>query len=425
MHALGWKKLAPPVGEWKPVRNARYLQWEGTGLVCVTCFRLWAVTTGHLDAEGVCPYSCAASFAPGRAPATAPTAAPPSSDVGVAACATAGCPCKFFASIGAPATGRLRSAGQIPWGLSQKRPFSDDSESKSVDSNRIGQSLRGDGCAPRFYKQVSVGSATSGQGFTILLDGRVLKTPGRQPLELPNKALALAVAAEWEWQYGREIRPYTMPMMTLASTGIDQVPQRRDTIVGNLLKFIHTDAACCREDPSSELGKLQAKVMDPILDTVEEVLGARPLVSEAITGPVHPKEFLNALEKKLYSLNKWELACLDHLAGVGKSTVIALAALEGTLTIPETLAAMRLEEEHQISEWGLVEGTLGGGCGGCGGCGGDRVVVEREAGLEEDWGSGRENWVVMEGMVEEMGWWEGVGLAMGVERWWARRWAWW
>ncbi|KAK3240489.1 hypothetical protein CYMTET_49666 [Cymbomonas tetramitiformis] len=77
MHALGWKKLAPPVGEWKPVRDARYLQWEGTGLVCVTCFRLWAVTTGHLDTDGVCPYSCSASFAPGRAPATAPTAAPP------------------------------------------------------------------------------------------------------------------------------------------------------------------------------------------------------------------------------------------------------------------------------------------------------------------------------------------------------------
>ncbi|KAK3235046.1 hypothetical protein CYMTET_54735 [Cymbomonas tetramitiformis] len=77
MHALGWKKLAPPLGEWKPVRNARYLQWEGTGLVCVTCFRLWAVTTGHLDTEGACPYSCSASFAPGRAPATASTTAPP------------------------------------------------------------------------------------------------------------------------------------------------------------------------------------------------------------------------------------------------------------------------------------------------------------------------------------------------------------
>ncbi|KAK3281654.1 hypothetical protein CYMTET_10565 [Cymbomonas tetramitiformis] len=77
VYAAGWKKLVPPNGEWKPVKNARYLQWEGTGIVCVTCFRLWAVTTVHLDTDGVCPFSCAASFAPGRAPAGAPTAVAP------------------------------------------------------------------------------------------------------------------------------------------------------------------------------------------------------------------------------------------------------------------------------------------------------------------------------------------------------------
>jgi len=78
IHAFGPRqKLVPPVGEWKAVRNARYLQWEGTGLVCVTCFRLWAVTTGHLDTDGVCPFSCSASFAPGRAPTAAPTAVAP------------------------------------------------------------------------------------------------------------------------------------------------------------------------------------------------------------------------------------------------------------------------------------------------------------------------------------------------------------
>ncbi|KAK3257862.1 hypothetical protein CYMTET_33067 [Cymbomonas tetramitiformis] len=42
VYAAGWKKLVPPNGEWKPVKNARYLQWEGTGIVYVTCFRLWA-----------------------------------------------------------------------------------------------------------------------------------------------------------------------------------------------------------------------------------------------------------------------------------------------------------------------------------------------------------------------------------------------
>ena len=38
------------------------------------------------------------------------------------------------------------------------------------------------------------------QGFNVLLDGRVLRTPARHELVLPNKGLALAIAAEWQWQ---------------------------------------------------------------------------------------------------------------------------------------------------------------------------------------------------------------------------------
>jgi len=37
-------------------------------------------------------------------------------------------------------------------------------------------------------------------GFQILLDHRVLRTPARQPLVVPSRALAYAIAAEWEWQ---------------------------------------------------------------------------------------------------------------------------------------------------------------------------------------------------------------------------------
>lgn len=35
------------------------------------------------------------------------------------------------------------------------------------------------------------------QGYEILLDGRLLKTPGQKILILPTKALALAISAEW------------------------------------------------------------------------------------------------------------------------------------------------------------------------------------------------------------------------------------
>ena len=47
----------------------------------------------------------------------------------------------------------------------------------------------------------------------VLLDGRTLRTPARNPLALPSLPLALAVAAEWEWQEQRNLRPFTMPIM--------------------------------------------------------------------------------------------------------------------------------------------------------------------------------------------------------------------
>lgn len=33
-----------------------------------------------------------------------------------------------------------------------------------------------------------------------MLDHRVLRTPARHPLIVPSRALAMAIAAEWEWQ---------------------------------------------------------------------------------------------------------------------------------------------------------------------------------------------------------------------------------
>ncbi|KAK3277669.1 hypothetical protein CYMTET_14337 [Cymbomonas tetramitiformis] len=69
--------IVKPVGDWKPPpRHGRYLVWEGTGYPCISCFRLWGITDGHLSTKGVCPFSCTATFAPGQAPAAAPAAPP-------------------------------------------------------------------------------------------------------------------------------------------------------------------------------------------------------------------------------------------------------------------------------------------------------------------------------------------------------------
>lgn len=52
----------------------------------------------------------------------------------------------------------------------------------------------------RFYKKVSTREAEDGNGWSVMLDYRTLKTPAKRALKLPNLFLAKAIAAEWEYQ---------------------------------------------------------------------------------------------------------------------------------------------------------------------------------------------------------------------------------
>ena len=114
------------------------------------------------------------------------------------------------------------------------------------DAGRASSGVRGDGLVSRFYKTVAVVRAPQvrpprtaslacpasiarhahcrltrccylrrpqGDGWQLTLDGRTLRSPAKAPLVFPTHALALAVAAEWEWQDATNIRPFTMPLM--------------------------------------------------------------------------------------------------------------------------------------------------------------------------------------------------------------------
>lgn len=52
----------------------------------------------------------------------------------------------------------------------------------------------------RFYKEVTTRMADDGNGWTVMLDYRTLKSPSKRPLKIPSLALAKAIAAEWEYQ---------------------------------------------------------------------------------------------------------------------------------------------------------------------------------------------------------------------------------
>ncbi len=131
----------------------------------------------------------------------------------------------------------------------------------------------------RFYKKAAV--AARDCTLSVLLDGRPIRTPGRNPLHLPTEALADAVAAEWAEQ--REtIEPSSMPLTQLASTALDRVAPQRAAIAAEIARYAETDLLCYHADNPADLVRRQHERWSPLLVWLDQEYGAKLLVTSAI-----------------------------------------------------------------------------------------------------------------------------------------------
>ncbi|KAJ9152800.1 hypothetical protein P3X46_026321 [Hevea brasiliensis] len=212
----------------------------------------------------------------------------------------------------------------------------------------------------RFYKQVTTREADDGNGWTVMLDYRTLKTPSKRPLKLPTLALAKAIAAEWEYQQTDGIRPFTMPLMKIACTALERVPLTRPKIIEHLMKKFNQDLVFCRapEDNALTSGvyELQVEKIDPLLDWVKSEFGFKPVVYSSFFGGQQEEGLVKALEDLLKKTDNCELASIDAIASAAHSLVIAIGIFRGKLNIEEAIELIRLEEDLQVDKWGLVEG---------------------------------------------------------------------
>src|SRR5262245_33674934 len=115
----------------------------------------------------------------------------------------------------------------------------------------------------RVYRAVRV--APVGDVWSIMLDTRILQTPGRAALALPCRTLAEAIAAEWDAQTDK-IVPATMPLMRLAATAIDRVASQRQQVIEEIVGYVDTDVICYRADGPAELVARQANLWQPLVD---------------------------------------------------------------------------------------------------------------------------------------------------------------
>ncbi|GEQ99153.1 ATPase [Iodidimonas gelatinilytica] len=205
----------------------------------------------------------------------------------------------------------------------------------------------------RFYKAVTSVPADTGEGegFGIALDGRLVKTPLKQPLRAPTKALAQAIQGEWEAQ-GDKIDLATMPMTQFLNSAIDRVGMRRQPVIDEVSAYGATDLLCYRADAPDTLVALQEQHWTPPLEWLDRTHGIRLATTIGVSPISQKPDALAALRAVVASFDDMRLMALHNATTVTGSVVLALSYLAGVLDHADLWAAAMVDEDFQISRWG-------------------------------------------------------------------------
>ena len=201
----------------------------------------------------------------------------------------------------------------------------------------------------RFYECAA--TTPSGTGYAVTLDNRAIKTPKKAQLIVPRKALADAIAAEWQAQ-GEHIDPTTMPLTRLANTTLDAVIPNLGSVRSDLVDFANSDALCYRASEPAGLSAHQAEVWDPLLAWADRTLGARFETRIGIVHAAQSAKTLAAIRRAFDSLSAWQITPLHVMTTITGSAVLALAVAKGGIDLGAAWTASHVDEDWQISTWG-------------------------------------------------------------------------
>ena len=151
----------------------------------------------------------------------------------------------------------------------------------------------------RFYSEVTI--AAEEGGFGPHLDGKPIRTPARAMLNVPTRALAEAIAAEWGAQT-ELIDPETMPLTRLANSALDGVARTLAATIDEVAKFAETDLVCYRAGDPDALVTAQGEAWDPVLAFARETLGARFVCVEGLMYVEQPRSARAAVREAVETI---------------------------------------------------------------------------------------------------------------------------
>jgi len=200
----------------------------------------------------------------------------------------------------------------------------------------------------RFYQRAEVEDADG--EFRVVLDGRPVKTPARRTLAAPKRALAQALAAEWDAQRD-VIDPAKMPLTRLANTIIDGVTDAPSAVADEVKRYLACDLVFYRAPGPAGLVAWQAEAWDPVLAWVRETLGARFVLAEGIAFVAQPAQSLAAASSAIPT-DPWRLGAMHAVTTLTGSALIAIALARGALSVDAAWAAAHVDEDWNMKFWG-------------------------------------------------------------------------
>ncbi|MFZ1108697.1 MAG: ATP12 family protein [Rhodomicrobium sp.] len=207
---------------------------------------------------------------------------------------------------------------------------------------------------PKTLKRFYTTAAAAERGahdFAVELDGRPIKTPAGKTLSVPARALAGAIAAEWNAQ-GEDIVPATLQLTRIANSAIDGVLGREGEVVRDILNYAGTDLVCYRAVSPAGLAAEQPRIWDPILAWVRTRHGAPFSTGTGVQHIAQPAASLEAVRCALVRFDAFKLAALHVMTTLTGSALIALAEAEGFLDAGAAWAAAHVDEAWQTAHWG-------------------------------------------------------------------------
>ena len=231
------------------------------------------------------------------------------------------------------------------------RDILEDTEAQRlIDPMKSAQGKNDQKWPKRFYEKVSIKEAEN--GYSVLLDGKTVKTPGKNLLILPGEHSARIVADEWA-AVEKEINPTKMPASRIVNTALDGVANQAQAVLEDIIRYAGTDLLCYRAQSPKELVEIQQQKWDPVLDWIDAEIGAQFEVADGIIHVTQPRETIALFGAELKQFSQpVQLACLHTFTSLTGSAILCLALAKQHLDVETVWELAHVDDEWNESLWG-------------------------------------------------------------------------